>query len=204
MKVDLSKVEKLYTDNIKEYGIDAKSVGWGTKEKQDLRFEKLMGVVLDRDSDLSINELGCGYGELVNFCKEKNMKISKYFGYDLSSEMIKAANNYIGGPNVKLFQSRVLKTKADYTIASGIFNVKFDERKENWEIYIFDTIKHIYDNSMKGISFNFLSKYVDWEKKDLYYADPTLIFNFCKANLSEKVNLIHDYNLFEFTIHVLK
>ncbi len=204
MAVNLSKVEKLYTDNIKEHGIDAKSVGWGTKEKQDLRFEKLMGVILDRDTDLTINELGCGYGELINFCIGRNMKISKYFGYDLSAEMIKVANNYIGGPNVKLFQSRVLKTKADYTIASGIFNVKFDERKENWEIYIFDTIKHIYDNSIKGISFNFLSKYVDWEKKDLYYADPALIFNFCKANLSEKVNLIHDYNLFEFTIHVLK
>lgn len=203
MSIDLSKVEKLYTDNIKEYGIDAKSVGWGTKEKQDLRFEKLMGVVLDRDSDLSINELGCGYGELVNFCKEKNMKISKYFGYDLSAEMINVANKYIGAPNVKLFQSGKIQTKADYTITSGIFNVKFDEPIKTWEEYIKETLVKMFEKSYKGIGFNLLSKYVDYKSSnELYYADPMVYFEFCKKNMSKKVNLFHDYELYEWTITV--
>jgi SAM-dependent methyltransferase len=204
MPVDLSKVSKLYSDNIKAFGIDAKSVGWGTKEKQDLRFEKLMDGVLDRDSAFSINELGCGYGELIKFCEAQKIQISEYFGYDLSVEMINAAKKYIGAPNVKLFQSGTIHTKADYTIASGIFNVKFNEDKENWEAYVLDTITHMYDNSEKGISFNFLTKYVDWEKDDLFYQDPMEIFDFCKKNLSEKVNLIHDYDLYEFTIQIIK
>ena len=113
MAVDLSKVSKLYSDNIKAFGIDAKSVGWGTKEKQDLRFEKLMDVVLDRDSAFSINELGCGYGGLIKFCEAQKIQILEYFGYDLSVEMINAAKKYIGAPNVKLFQSGTIHTKAD-------------------------------------------------------------------------------------------
>ena len=204
MKVDLSKIEKLYSDNIKEFGIDAKAVGWGTKEKQDLRFEKLMGIILDRNSPFSINELGCGYGELVKYCASQKMQISDYFGYDLSSEMIDAAEKYIGASNVSLFQSGKINSIADYTIASGIFNVKFEEEIEIWEAYVLDTITHMYDNSEKGISFNFLTKYVDWEKDDLFYQDPMEIFDFCKKNLSEKVNLIHDYDLYEFTIQIIK
>ena len=43
--LDLSKVEKLYSDNIKKFGNKAESVGWGTQEKQDLRFIKLLSVV---------------------------------------------------------------------------------------------------------------------------------------------------------------
>ena len=204
MKVDLSKIEKLYSDNIKEFGIDAKAVGWGTKEKQDLRFENLMGIILDRNSPFSINELGCGYGELVKYCASQKMQISDYFGYDLSSEMIDAAEKYIGASNVSLFQSGKINSIADYTVASGIFNVKFEEEIEIWEAYVLDIIKHLFESSTKGTSFNFLSKYVDWEQENLYYADPLLIFDYCKKNLSKKVNLIHDYDLFEFTIYVLK
>ena len=37
MAVDLSKVSKLYSDNIKAFGKKEKSVGWGTKEKQDFK-----------------------------------------------------------------------------------------------------------------------------------------------------------------------
>ena len=58
--------------------------------------------------------------------------------------------------------------------------------------------------SKKGIAFNFLTKYVDWEEDNLYYANPSYYFEFCKNKLSKKVSLVHDYDLYEFTIHVLK
>ena len=204
MAIDLSKVEKLYSNNIKEFGIDAKSVGWGTKEKQDLRFTKLMSVVQEKNDPFTINELGCGYGELVKFCEMNNFDFVKYDGYDVSQDMIDAANKYIGGEKVTLYKSANIETQADYTIASGIFNVMFDEQKDNWENYIKETISHMFEKSNKGISFNFLTKYVDWEQENLYYADPLLYFDYCKNNLSKKVNLIHDYELYEFTLQLVK
>ena len=148
--------------------------------------------------------MGCGYGEFVKYCISKKIKISTYYGYDLSANMIEAAKKYIGSNNIKLFQSGDINTFADYTIASGVFNVKFDENLENWEAYVYKTIKNMFKNSRKGISFNCLSKYVDWEQNKLYYADPLVIFDFCKKNLSKKVNLIHDYDLYEFTVQVIR
>ena len=34
----------------------------------------------------------------------------------------------------------------------------------------------------KKIIFNNLSKYVDYKDKNLFYADPLVIFDFCKKN----------------------
>jgi len=41
-------------------------------------------------------------------------------------------------------------------------------------------------------------------REDLYYADPCFIFDYCKRNFSRNVALLHDYELYEFTIIVRK
>ena len=203
MAVDLSKVENLYSESIKEFGIDAKSVGWGTKVKQDLRFDKLLSVIGESKS-FSINELGCGYGEMVKFCEHNNFNLNRYEGYDISKKMIEAASNYlINYQNIHLYNLSEIKNKLNYTISSGIFNVKFDESIKNWEEYIKETLMKMFEKSDKGIAFNLLSKYVDYKSSnELFYADPMDYFEFCKKNMSKKVNLLHDYELYEWTITV--
>ena len=44
----LNKVEKLYTDSLKEHGVSSKAVGWTTGDGQILRFDKLV-------EDFSVN-----------------------------------------------------------------------------------------------------------------------------------------------------
>lgn len=203
MNVNLSKIEKLYSENLEKFGIDSKSVGWNSPESQILRFDKLMSVVEDPlHQEFSINELGCGYGELYKYCQINNYRIGQYNGYDISEKMLEAANRYISNNKVNLIKESSVKTKADYTITSGIFNVKFEEQKENWETYIKNTLKNMFENSEKGIAFNLLTKYVDFEAENLYYADPAYYFSFCKKELSKYVNLLHDYKLYEWTIVV--
>jgi SAM-dependent methyltransferase len=204
MSMDLSKIEELYSKNIDEFGLDAKSVGWGTQEKQDLRFKKLLGVIEDKSEKFSVNELGCGYGELVKYCERNEFNLQQYHGYDISEKMLTAAKEYITGDNIHLHHASKLETKEDYAIASGIFNVRFKETEEAWEKFVKETITHMYESSNKGIAINFLTKYVDWEAEDLYYADPALYLDFCKKELSKYINVIHDYNLYEFTITVIK
>jgi SAM-dependent methyltransferase len=202
--MDLSKIEKLYSDNFKEFGYDAKSVGWGTKEKQYLRFSKLMQVVVDKNTKFTINELGCGYGELIKFLQSYKFNFNKYYGYDISQEMLAGFKAYIPDNNYELFLSPLIKTHADYTIASGIFNVKFNSDDLLWENHIKNTLQNMFEMSKIGMAFNLLTTYVDFRRENLYYADPVFYFDFCKKHFSRKVNLIHDYDLFEWTIHVYK
>jgi hypothetical protein len=69
-----------------------------------------------------------------------------------------------------------------------------------------ETINLFNQISTSGFSFNALTKYSDKEfmKDYLYYSDPLVLFDYCKKNFSRNVALLHDYNLYEFTILVRK
>jgi hypothetical protein len=106
---------------------------------------------------------------------------------------------------LKINDSNELR-EADYTIASGIFNVKMENDTENWKEYILTTLRNMNTASKAGFAFNMLTGYHDKEfaKDYLYYADPLEVFDFCKRNFSKFVSLIHDYPLYEFTILIKK
>ncbi len=58
----------------------------------------------------------------------------------------------------------------------------------------------------KGFSCNFLTKYSDANRmrSDLYYADPCFLFDYCKRHFSKNIALLHDYQLYDFTLIVRK
>jgi hypothetical protein len=97
-----------------------------------------------------------------------------------------------------------LLSEADYTIASGIFNVKLQTGEEEWQDYVLSVLGKIAQLSSKGFAFNMLTKYSDRERMrpDLYYADPLFFFDYCKKNFSRFVSISHDYPLYEFTVLV--
>jgi SAM-dependent methyltransferase len=203
--MDLDKVKQLYDNNISEFGTDPKSVGWGTQEKIDSRFKQLFHVIGDKSIPFSLNEVGSGYGEAVKYCLKNKLNITEYNGYDISDKMLEAAKDYLKDfKNKKLILGAKLTEKKDYAIASGIFNVMFDAKQEDWDKYILETLKNMNEFSEKGFSFNMLTKYVDFKAENLNYADPLFYFDYCKTHFSKNVALLHDYNLYEFTIVVKK
>jgi len=202
--MDLKKIENLYSNNIRTHGVSSKAVGWNSKESQYLRFEKLSSMI-DLKEEFSINELGCGYGELYKYLIDKNYDVSLFNGYDISEEMLKECRVYLNQPsNLNLYHSSNIETFSDYTIASGIFNIPFDNTTEEWQVYINKTIQNMYQFSKKAIAFNFLTTYVDYEADNLFYQNPEEIFRFCMKNYGRSVQLIHNYNLYEFTITIEK
>ncbi len=91
-------------------------------------------------------------------------------------------------------------------MASGIFNVRMGRSDEEWWTYLKATLDVLDGCSRQGFAFNCLTSYSDAEKmRDyLYYADPCAVFDYCKRNYSRNVALLHDYKLYEFTIHIRK
>jgi hypothetical protein len=131
----------------------------------------------------------------------------QYLGYDLSAPMIATAQ---AGPPATENPSRYQFTtdlttvgQADYTLASGIFNVKMGIAADRWLDYIHSSIAQMAALSRCGFAFNVLTGYADREKMrpDLYYADPLALFAYCRQ-FSRAVALLHDYPLYEFTILV--
>ncbi len=202
----LNNVENYYNLKIREHGLTPKGVDWNGKESQLLRFQQLMKITGNQKANFSVNDLGCGYGALVDFLKEQ-FKNWNYFGVDISRDMIDFACNNISDSSCVQFKvAAVLQEIADYSVASGIFNVRLKYDDDMWWRYITSTLDMMNESSRLGFAFNCLTKYSDKDKmRDyLYYADPCKIFDWCKNKYSKQVALLHDYDLYEFSILVRK
>jgi hypothetical protein len=200
IKIGLREIERLYTEGIAKYGLNSQSVGWKDEESQNLRFKKLVELVDDKDEFITVNELGCGYGAMFDFFKKSNFNISHYRGYDISKKMIENAKKFIDDKRAEFIHGDKITKIADYCFASGIFNVKFDVNDNLWQKYMEHILYNMNEYSQRGFSFNVLTTYVDYKKDHLYYADPLYYFDFCKRNFTKNVSLLHDYELFEWTI----
>lgn len=201
----IASVGNYYDSALAKYGSTPKGVDWNNENSQLLRFQQLSKIIKP-SSYFSINDIGCGYGAYNLFLKTTHDNYT-YYGIDISEKMIDAAkerNSFLSNCHfeVKSKPSEI----CDYSIASGIFNVKLSTPEKQWVKYVKEMIMHLNNSSRLGFSFNCLTIYSDVEKmKDhLFYADPLEIFNFCKLSCSLNVALLHDYDLYEFTILVRK
>jgi hypothetical protein len=126
---------------------------------------------------------------------------------DVSQEMIKVAELRLASAYQAHFIIAAEPSEAaDYGLASGIFNVRLGRSDAEWFDYLQTTLDVLDRTSNLGFSFNCLTSYSDEEKKRdyLYYADPCQLFDLCKRRYSRDVALLHDYDLYEFTILVRK
>jgi SAM-dependent methyltransferase len=203
----LRAVDNYYSAKIREHGQGPRGVDWNGEESQFLRFQQLLKIV-QTECDFSIIDVGCGYGALIDYLRKSLKKHKyKYVGIDISEEMVASARARYGEDESARFHvSAVSPVHADYSVASGIFNVRLERDEDEWWSYLTTTLDQLNETSGKGFSFNCLTKYSDAEKMRsyLYYADPCKLFDWCKRRYSRQVALLHDYGLYEFTILVRK
>lgn len=107
-------------------------------------------------------------------------------------------------PRVGFVGSEDQLEPADFTVASGIFNVRLAVPDDEWRAYVETTLEKLAGLSLRGFAFNMLTSYSDVDKMrpDLYYGDPGWFFDLCKRRYSRNVALLHDYGLYEFTMIV--
>lgn len=201
----LKSIETYYSDKIATHGPSAKGVDWNTEESQSLRYEQLLKVCRAGES-FTINDIGCGFGYLCSVLAEQKRDF-EYYGSDISPKMLEEAKKLYGHlPHAHFVGSNEALPIADYSVASGIFNVRINNDPQAWTEYVWATLEQMNEKSRKGFAFNMLTKYSDEDRKrpDLFYPDPCFYFDQCKKTFSKNVALLHDYGLYEFTLIVRK
>jgi SAM-dependent methyltransferase len=201
----LGPVASYYTARLREFGAEARGVDWNSVEGQELRFAQLCRI-LPTDRPFVVRDVGCGYGALVGYLKTRYREF-RYEGIDVSEAMVDAArarNAAVGNASFAVGSEPL--TPVDYSVASGIFNVRLQATDSAWKAYVRHTLTAMDRNSIGGFAFNCLTSYSDPDRMrdDLNYADPCELFDLCKRSFSRNVALLHDYGLYEFTILVRK
>jgi SAM-dependent methyltransferase len=203
--VDFSKIKQYFMDRLDKYGTTPQGLDWNSIESQHIRYEQLIRVI-DEEESFSILDYGCGFGSLLDFSKPKDYDFT-YVGFDIVEEMIEKGKQLHKEESNCFFTSNKSELKpADYVVESGIFNMRQNDRFEDWTDYVVGTLTEMNNLAKKGMAVNFLTKYSDpgFMRPDLYYADPCFLFDYCKINFSRNVALLHDYELYDFTILVRK
>ncbi len=206
MKKENLMIETYYSSKIKDFGLSPEGVDWNGKESQYLRFDQLAKLL--PQEGFSLVDIGCGYGALLSYLHEKGYAQFDYTGVDLSPAMIEEAKALFPNESERF---RVVGGNdeiepGDFAVASGIFNVRQEVGDDDWKNFIIESLHQMNRIGEKGFSFNILTSYSDIPKRRdyLYYASPEFFFKYCKENFSRNVALLHDYDLYEFTIIVRK
>lgn len=154
----------------------------------------------------SLNDVGCGYGALLAFLakRHRGAKVD-YLGTDLSQAMIDRAQP---SPRPSIRAQFVvtggMPRAADYSVASGIFNVKLNQSRTRWTLFIEQMLAGMHAASRLGFAVNFLAPPgPDMQAiPELYRVSPDVWIHHCERQFGAKVELVEGYGLREFTLLV--
>jgi SAM-dependent methyltransferase len=190
-----------YKERLRQHGASARGVDWPSAASQYLRFAQLLKVC-DLTQAFSVNDFGCGYGALLDYFAFRGIDTPiRYTGIDVSAEMVAAARTkWSDRPATEFLVAATCRGIADYSVASGIFNVKLDWPVGTWEIYVESILRDLCTNSRRGFSVNFIQVLDGSSDPRLYRTNPDRWIAFLRDELGRPPELISDYGLNEFTL----
>lgn len=198
--VDTTKAADLYNTRFDQYGRDIKTVGWGSELSQRLRFEVLFRGLDPKGK--TILDVGCGLGDLIPYLESRTGGDFYYIGIDIAGKLIDDARTTYGHVGREFHTGDIFSVAVppvDITVLSGALSLKVD----GIEPYAYATMERMYNLTQEAACLNFLTKYVDYELEKNQHYQPELVFSKAKQ-ISNRVNLFHDYPLHEFTVQLIK
>jgi SAM-dependent methyltransferase len=196
-----ARVRTYYSAKLERHGPTPLGVDWPNAISQHLRFVQLLKLC-DFTVPFSLNDFGCGYGALLEFLAMRHGGAAiDYRGIDLSPAMVAAARKcWSDRQDAKFAVGSRCGRPADYSLASGIFNVRLGHPVAEWESYVEQILSDLHQSSRIGVAVNFMRPHDTLPTEDgLYRAEPPRWIDFCER-LGGKIELVGDYGLREFTL----
>ena len=191
---------ELYNARFERFGRDIRTVGWGSSAGQLLRFEVLFRGLDPKGK--TILDVGCGLGDLVPYLKERTAGDFTYIGVDIAERLVADAKQINGGERCSYLHGDVFREdlpQVDIAVLSGAMSLRTEGIIDDAQ----RTIERMYSLSREAACLNFMSKYADYELEKNQHYQPETVFAWARR-VSRRVNLLHDYPLYEFTIQLLR
>jgi SAM-dependent methyltransferase len=178
-----------YADLLERHGDDPRAVQWADRTTQRRRFAVLHQALGDKQRD-SVLDVGCGLAHLHQYLTEQGWE-GEYSGIDITPSFIDRCRTKLPGVRFAVHDIATAPApwKADWCLLSGVFN---NPSSDPWA-FLTVSLRNMLASCEIGVSFNFMSRYVDAMNPQLVYFDPAEVFRFCKEELSPLVTLRHDY-----------
>lgn len=199
--MDITSIINYYEKELMVHGDSHLGVAWPDKITAQRRYQVVLDPIKPAETVL---DFGCGLAALYQYAKDYNIDI-KYSGLDISDKFITIAKSKF--PEIQFVVHDILKTPLattyDHIIMNGVLTVKRDLSYNEMLEYTEQLIKTIARHANKTIIVNFMSKFVDWERDDLFHMPFNVLIKIVMT-ITRKFTIRHDYNPYEYTIYIYK
>jgi len=203
----LDPVARTFTRGLAVFGAHHKALAWHDEERMQRRFQIFRGLIADipEDRPVTINDHGCGYGAMFESFRDlPALKRGRYYGTDISREMVEEARRRIPDPRAVFEVSHVATHDADYSFVSGTWNMKMWAEDGEWRAFVLGNLKDLWSRTRVALGFNMLSVKNPWREPTLYYADPEDVVGFCRRELTQNVRTVDRLEPREFVVFLLR
>ena len=200
------KIAEHYDKCFQEYGDNHLGVDWPNEQDAKTRYQ-IMAEVMRENVPVSLLDFGCGTSAFYQYLIDTNQSRNiEYSGLDINKSFCSASKEKF--PDSNFYNKDILEDleipSFDYIVCNGTFTEKLDLSQEEMMNFFTSAVTKLWGKCNRGISFNLMSKHVDWEREDLFHVSLDELGWFLKENLGRNFVIRHDYRLYEYTVYVYK
>ncbi|MBU3568176.1 methyltransferase domain-containing protein [Polynucleobacter alcilacus] len=194
LKIADEKLIERYSNRLRKFGGDARTLGWDNQNNQYSRFEIAMKIV--DFNGRKILDIGCGLADFRAFLKLKDIVPAVYAGCDINPELLGYCKNRWPMDNfylANILVDDISDTSYDIVTLFGVLNFRFKEF-DNMD-FARQMISKAFTICRESVVVDFLTAVKDLkypEEDFVYYYDPCEILKFA-LTLTPHVTLRHDY-----------
>lgn len=200
-------IAKHYENCFEKYGDSHLGVDWPNQEDVFTRYNVMLDLIQDKSENISLLDFGCGAGHLYDYIIKEGLSRINYSGLDVSQKFIDLCLKKY--PDKKFLCADILEDSeklpiVDYTIMNGVFTEKLDLSYEEMFTFFKKILLEVYKKTRKGLAFNVMSKFVDWEREDLFHLSFDDLGNFLTSEVNRNFIIRNDYGLYEYSVYIYK
>lgn len=204
------KLKQHYFGKFAEFGATAKGVDWNREEDVELRYDKMLSVIIptttSANEQISLLDVGCGYGGLYWYAKEKKQLRLHYTGIDVAENMIEYATSK--APEASFLCQDIFdfcpENLFDYVVCNGILTQKLSTSMKDMDKFAHRLIRKMFELCRIGVAFNVMTTKVNYFDSNLYYRCPSELLAWCVSEITSYVQLDHSYPLYEYTMYLFR
>lgn len=212
-KVLYMDIVRHYEECFRLYGDCCKGVDWPNEADAEKRYGVMLELInFDRihtakNRKISVLDFGCGLGHLYHYIVKNGFDFN-YMGVDISNVFIEISREKY--PEGHFLCTDILKEEVDslgmydYIFANGVFTEKRGMTFDEMFHYTRQVLCKLFKLCRCGMSFNVMSKDVDWERDDLFHLSLNDLSRFLTGDLTRDYIIRNDYGLYEYTTYVYK
>ena len=191
----VKQIRNFYDPWMDGTGSNASRLAWNNTYNQYIRFDILRKNI--RLNDLSLLDVGCGFGDLLDYLNKNQIRI-EYTGVDILKRTVLIARRLHPTAtfyNIDIFKEDDQIKNHDIVFASGTFNLDVGNNDE----FIKRVIEVFHSKSNKYFCFNLLHERSEDKEKYYYYTSPKNILALLNDYPCE-VKIVDDYLNNDFTV----